>query len=58
MTNITISLPGYRILEFIYSGNRTLVYRCLRECDRQLVIIKLLNSEYPSFSELVQLGNQ
>ncbi|NEU73484.1 AAA family ATPase [Hassallia byssoidea VB512170] len=58
MTNIDISLPGYRILEFIYSGNRTLVYRGLRECDRQPVIIKLLNSEYPSFSELVQFRNQ
>ncbi|GAX40391.1 multi-sensor signal transduction multi-kinase [Tolypothrix sp. NIES-4075] len=59
MTNIDISLPGYRIQgEFIYSGNRTLVYRGLRECDRQLVIIKLLNSEYPSFSELVQFRNQ
>ncbi|MEC4818188.1 MAG: serine/threonine-protein kinase PknK, partial [Scytonema sp. PMC 1069.18] len=49
---------GYDILEQIYAGARTLVYRCTRESDRQPVVIKLLQREYPTWSELVQFRNQ
>ena len=57
MTNNLLTIPGYRILEQIYNGSRTQVYRGLSELN-QKVIIKLLLSEYPTFSELVQLRNQ
>ncbi|MEG4286014.1 hypothetical protein QUB68_23055 [Microcoleus sp. A006_D1] len=53
-----IELTGYQILDRIYSGTRTLVYRGTRLCDQTPVIIKVLRSEYPSFSELVQFRNQ
>ena len=53
-----IELTGYQILDRIYSGTRTLVYRGTRLCDQTPVIIKILRSEYPSFSELVQFRNQ
>ncbi len=53
-----MQLPGYKILEQIYQGSRTLVYRGWREADQQPVVIKFLRSEYPSFSELVQFRNQ
>ncbi|MFN6572638.1 AAA family ATPase [Dendronalium sp. ChiSLP03b] len=56
--NRTVRLAGYQITEQIYSGSRTVVYRAIRECDRQPVVIKLLKREYPSFSELVQFRNQ
>ncbi len=36
----------------------TLVYRAIREIDRLPVVIKLLNRDYPSFSELLQFRNQ
>ncbi|MBE8987698.1 AAA family ATPase [Nostoc sp. LEGE 12450] len=61
----TVRIAGYQIIEQLYSGSRTQVYRAIRECDtfgglrqRQPVVIKLLKREYPSFSELVQFRNQ
>ncbi len=54
----TLRIAGYQIIEQLYSGSRTQVYRAVRECDRQLVVIKLLKREYPSFSELVPFRNQ
>ena len=54
----TVRLAGYQIIEQVYSGSRTQVYRAVRECDRLPVVIKLLKREYPTFSELVQFRNQ
>ncbi|MBD1828612.1 AAA family ATPase [Microcoleus vaginatus GB1-A2] len=53
-----ISIPGYRAIEQLYSGPRTSVFRGFSESDNQPVVIKLLKSEYPTFSELVQFRNQ
>ncbi|MEG3922530.1 AAA family ATPase [Microcoleus sp. T3_A4] len=58
MASINFTLTGYQILARIYSGNRTLVYRAFRTGDQKLVAIKVLRSQYPSFSELVQFRNQ
>src|SRR6476661_2389240 len=58
MATINFSLTGYQILDRIYSGTRTLVYRAFRTGDKQPVAIKVLRNEYPSFSELVQFRNQ
>ncbi len=58
MTTQNFTLTGYQTLDRIYSGNRTLVYRGIRLCDQQPVAIKVLRSEYPSFTELVQFRNQ
>ncbi len=52
-----INIPGYQILEELYNGSRTLVYRAVRD-DKKPVVIKLLKNPYPSFSELVQFRNQ
>ncbi|MEH2061160.1 MAG: AAA family ATPase [Nostoc sp.] len=61
----TLRIAGCQIIEQLYSGSRTQVYRAVRECDtfgglrqRQPVVIKLLKREYPTFSELVQFRNQ
>ncbi|MEA5599952.1 AAA family ATPase [Nostoc sp. UHCC 0252] len=54
----TLRIVGYQIIEQLYSGSRTYVYRAVRECDRQPVVIKLLKRKYPSFSELIQFRNQ
>jgi predicted ATPase/signal transduction histidine kinase len=60
---ITISasipaIPNYQILQAIYDGTRTVVYHAIRNTDQQPVVIKILKSEYPSFSELIQFRNQ
>ncbi|MDZ7949885.1 AAA family ATPase [Nostoc sp. DedQUE09] len=55
-TNVNIS--GYQIVEEIYNGSRTIVYRGCRESDSLPVAIKLLKNPYPSFNELVQFRNQ
>ncbi|AFY81980.1 trifunctional serine/threonine-protein kinase/ATP-binding protein/sensor histidine kinase [Oscillatoria acuminata] len=51
-------IPNYQIVETVYSGSRTLVYRGIRTHDQLPVIIKLLKNDYPTFSELVQFRNQ
>ncbi len=51
-------ISGYQIREKLYTGSRTIVYRGLREQDDLAVVIKLLNSKYPSFNELLQFRNQ
>ena len=51
-------IPNYQIVETVYSGSRTLVYRGIRTHDQLPVIIKLLKNYYPTFSELVQFRNQ
>ncbi|MBN3922611.1 AAA family ATPase [Nostoc sp. NMS4] len=68
----TLRIAGYQIIEELYSGSRTQVYRAIREGDtfsarryangglrqRLPVVIKLLKRDYPTFSELVQFRNQ
>ncbi|MEG4294324.1 AAA family ATPase [Microcoleus sp. C2C3] len=56
--DVITDLPGYRTTEQLYAGDRTLVYRGVRESDRTSIVIKLLRNEYPSFSELVHFRNQ
>ncbi len=51
-------LSGYEILEKIYSGSRTKVYRATRKSDSRAVVIKFLAAEYPIFNELLQFRNQ
>ncbi|MEH2459376.1 ATP-binding sensor histidine kinase [Nostoc sp.] len=56
--NGTVTIADYQIIEQLYSGSRTQVYRAVREGDRLPVVIKLLKREYPTFSELIQFRNQ
>ncbi|BAY98933.1 serine/threonine protein kinase with two-component sensor domain [Tolypothrix tenuis PCC 7101] len=51
-------LPGYTLIEQIYQGSRTEVYRAMQTAQQRPVVIKVLRREYPSFSELVQFRNQ
>ncbi|BAY87231.1 multi-sensor signal transduction multi-kinase [Calothrix parasitica NIES-267] len=53
-----ISISGYQIIEQLYNGSRTRVYRAIREADRKPVIIKLLKNSHPDFNELLQFRNQ
>ncbi|MFL9452763.1 MULTISPECIES: serine/threonine protein kinase [Nostocales] len=53
-----VKLTGYLISQQIYSGYKTVVYRGVRELDRQPVILKMMRNEYPSLKELIQFRNQ
>ncbi len=56
--NTTVALGGYRLIEPLYCGSRTTVYRGIRLVDRQAVAVKLLQQDYPSFQDLLQFRNQ
>ncbi|MEH2087736.1 ATP-binding sensor histidine kinase [Nostoc sp.] len=58
MFSTHVNISGYEIIEEIYNGSRTIVYRGFRETDSLPVAIKLLKNPYPSFNELVQFRNQ
>ncbi|OUC15609.1 MAG: hypothetical protein B0A82_06645, partial [Alkalinema sp. CACIAM 70d] len=49
---------GYTLVELLYLGARTAVYRAVKTDRGYPVVIKLLRREYPSFNELVQFCNQ
>ncbi|MEH1922889.1 ATP-binding sensor histidine kinase [Nostoc sp.] len=49
---------GYRIIQQLYSGKKTLVYRAIRQKDQQSVILKLMRNEDPNFTEINQFHNQ
>ncbi|GAP99219.1 trifunctional serine/threonine-protein kinase/ATP-binding protein/sensor histidine kinase [Leptolyngbya sp. NIES-2104] len=53
-----IHLAGYEVVETLYDGSRTLVYRAIRHIDRKFVILKLLKNPYPDTIELVHFKNQ
>ncbi|MBD2598129.1 AAA family ATPase [Nostoc spongiaeforme FACHB-130] len=57
-TQTLLQLSGYQILEQIYRGTRTIVYRAVQTETKRPVVIKVLHQDYPSFSELVQFRNQ
>lgn len=53
-----IILPGYNITEIIYEGLRTVVYRGIRENDRQPVIVKTIKDEYPTIEQITRLRQE
>ncbi|MEG3956598.1 AAA family ATPase [Microcoleus sp. herbarium2] len=53
-----LGLNGYRIVQEIHNGVKSLVYRGYREGDQQPAIIKLLKSEYPTLEEVTRLRNE
>ncbi|MGD1805067.1 trifunctional serine/threonine-protein kinase/ATP-binding protein/sensor histidine kinase [Dapis sp. BLCC M126] len=53
-----MKLPNYQITQQIYTGTRTTVYRGINTTNQQSVVIKVLNKEYPTFSELLQFRHQ
>jgi predicted ATPase/signal transduction histidine kinase/CheY-like chemotaxis protein len=58
MSSTQSSLRDYEILETLYEGDRTLVYRGRRKFNHQNVVIKLLKNSHPTLTELVQFRHQ
>ncbi|MEG4034870.1 AAA family ATPase [Microcoleus sp. S36b_A4] len=53
-----IVLSGYEVIENIYEGVRTVVYRGIRNRDRQLVIVKIIKNQYPSLEQITNLRQE
>ncbi len=53
-----ITLANYIFTEIIYTGTKSSVYRGYRQSDNTPVVVKILNTEYPHFRELVLFRNQ
>lgn len=53
-----IELEGYRIIEQLHAGVKSLVYRGQNRLEEQDVVIKVLRSEFPNLAELLQFRNQ
>jgi predicted ATPase/signal transduction histidine kinase len=53
-----VHLPGYQITEEIYAGDRSLLYRGIRESDLFPVVVKLIRSPAPSFDRLMQFRHE
>ncbi|AKG20274.1 trifunctional serine/threonine-protein kinase/ATP-binding protein/sensor histidine kinase [Calothrix sp. 336/3] len=52
------AISGYRVVEQLYLGSRTVVYRAVQVDTQHPVVIKVLRRDYPNFGELVQFRNQ
>jgi len=53
-----IVLSGYQILEKIYEGVRTVVYRAKKDGYREPVIIKIIKYDYPSLEQITNLRQE
>ncbi|BAY27323.1 ATP-binding region ATPase domain protein [Calothrix sp. NIES-2100] len=55
---MSITITGYNLIEVLYDGTTTYVYRALREPEQTSVIIKTLKAEYPTIKQLTQLRHE
>ena len=52
------TLPGYQITEVVQLGVKSIIYRGVRESDQASVIIKTLQSEYPTIEQIARLRHE
>ncbi|EKF05717.1 MULTISPECIES: AAA family ATPase [unclassified Tolypothrix] len=53
-----ITVSGHQIIETIYVGSKTVIYRGLRIGDQQPIIVKVVNNEYPTLSDIARLKHE
>lgn len=51
-------IKGYRLLEALHHGSKTVIYRALRESDGQAVVLKLLANPFPRPLEIARLRRE
>lgn len=49
-----LEIPGIQTLNKIHQNSNSTVYRAIREHDRQPIILKLLNEDYPTPGQIVR----
>ena len=52
------TLPGYKITEVVQLGVKSIINRAVRESDRASVLIKTLQSEYPTIEQITRLKHE
>ena len=53
-----LTIPGYQINEHLYESTHSIIYRGRRETDNQPIILKVLQSEYPTPEELARFRRE
>src|SRR5574339_465477 len=53
-----MNIAGYTVLEVIYEGINTVIYRASKESEHNSVIIKTLKAEYPTIEALTKLRHE
>ncbi|MBD1804668.1 AAA family ATPase [Microcoleus sp. FACHB-SPT15] len=53
-----MNIAGYTVLDVIYEGINTIIYRAAKEPEHTCVIIKTLKAEYPTIEELTKLRHE
>src|SRR5919202_1011387 len=53
-----MNIAGYTVLDVIYEGINTVIYRASKEPEHTCVIIKTLKAEYPTIEELTKLRHE
>src|SRR5919199_3687127 len=53
-----MNIAGYTVLEVIYEGTNTIIYRASKEPEHDSVIIKTLKAKYPTIEELTKLRHE
>ena len=53
-----MNIAGYTVLEVIYEGINTVIYRASKQPEDDSVIIKTLKAEYPTIEELTKLRHE
>lgn len=51
-------IPGFNILELLYEGKHSNIYRAARELDNTVVVLKILKSEHPTNHQINQLKHE
>ncbi|ARV62613.1 serine/threonine protein kinase [Nostocales cyanobacterium HT-58-2] len=55
---MSITIADYDLIEVIYEGATTCVYRASRKSEQTSVIVKTLKAEYPTVEELTRLRHE
>src|ERR671932_68327 len=53
-----MNIAGYTVLDVIYEGINTVIYRASKEPEPTSVIIKTLRADYPTIEELTKLRHE
>ncbi|MEM9924163.1 MAG: ATP-binding sensor histidine kinase [Cyanobacteria bacterium P01_D01_bin.50] len=51
-------VPGYDIMEVIYEGINTIIYRGISHLNQQKVILKILKEDYPTLDAITRLKHE
>ncbi|AFZ19145.1 hybrid sensor histidine kinase/response regulator [Allocoleopsis franciscana] len=55
---MSLTIAGYNLIEVIYEGSTTRVYRATQERESLSVIIKTIKAEYPTIEQIARLRHE